>query len=77
MMRDVLHYLAFVASLYMVGLGLRMLTQFILSPGSIYPSPLPGDFDFWFDWFPLAMLGFALLFCSLHRIIKGYSRSID
>jgi hypothetical protein len=41
----------------MLAHGLRMMTQGLFFPQSIYPAPIPTSIDFWFDWFTLAVLG--------------------
>jgi hypothetical protein len=46
----------------MIAHGLRMMTQGLLYPNSIYPAPVPTSIDFWFDWFTLAVLGFIILY---------------
>ena len=49
-----------VAGSMMIAHGLRMMTQGLFFPQSIYPAPLPTSLDFWFDWFTLAVIGFFL-----------------
>jgi hypothetical protein len=46
----------------MIAHGLRMMSQGLLYPNSIYPAPVPTSIDFWFDWFTLAVLGSILFY---------------
>jgi hypothetical protein len=41
--------------------GLRMLMQFKIAPGSVYPAPTPSGFDWWFDWLTLASIGMLIV----------------
>lgn len=50
------------AGCWLFGIGFRMITQFILNPGSIYPAQTPENFDFWFDWLPQVPLGIYILY---------------
>jgi len=46
----------------MIAHGLRMMSQGLFFPNSIYPAPVPSSIDFWFDWFTLAVLGSVLFY---------------
>lgn len=44
----------------MIAHALRMITQGIFFPNSIYPAPLPTELDFWFDWVILLVFGISV-----------------
>lgn len=54
--------------------SLRMMTQWIIAPGSIYPAPVPWLFDFWFDWTTGALLGFSTLVYGIYKVHKRLDR---
>ena len=51
----------------MIAHGLRMMTQGIFFPDSIYPAPVPSTIDFWFDWFLLSLLGLIIIVIGAQR----------
>lgn len=50
------------AGSWLTGIGLRMITQFLILPNSIYLAQTPNNFDFWFDWLPQVPLGLLMLY---------------
>ena len=64
----------------MVAHGLRMMTQGLFFPHSIYPAPVPTSFDFWFDWFTLTVMGivvFALGIFSFYHQMKQQTEDMQ
>ncbi len=58
----------------MIAHGLRMMTQGIFFPNSIYPAPVPTTVDFWFDWFILSVLGIIIVVIGMKRWIQWIRR---
>ena len=54
----------------MVAHGMRMMTQGLFFPHSIYPAPVPTSFDFWFDWFTLCVLGCIIVYIGATRWVQ-------
>lgn len=50
----------------MIAHGLRMMSQGLFYPNSIYSAPVPTGIDFWFDWFTLAVLGSLLFYQGIN-----------
>ena len=46
----------------MIAHGLRMMTQGMFFPNSIYQAPVPTGLDFWFDWFTLCLIGIIIFY---------------
>jgi hypothetical protein len=51
----------------MIAHGLRMMSQGLFYPNSIYPAPVPTSIDFWFDWFTLCLFGIIILFIGWNQ----------
>lgn len=47
--------------LWLFGVGLRMLTNYLWDSSMVYPTPTPAMFDWWFDWLPMVPLGIFML----------------
>jgi hypothetical protein len=52
----------------MIAHGLRMMTQGIFFPDSIYPAPVLSSIDFWFDWFVLCLFGIGIVFIGAKQL---------
>jgi hypothetical protein len=65
-------FILILSGVWLFGVGLRMITQFMTGPNEIYLPPIPiGDtwrtWDFWFDWFPMVPLGLSLLYLAFRK----------
>jgi len=56
----------------MIAHGLRMITQGLLYPQSIYPAPVPTSLDFWFDWVILLIFGICVFTIGFRQWIQSH-----
>lgn len=67
--------ISLLGGLWLISIGLRFCTQFIIAPDAILNCPVPfgGGWDtwnFWFDFFPMVIFGSYILFNSMLAISK-------
>jgi hypothetical protein len=69
-------FVAVVAGCWLFGVGFRMVTNYVVNPGTVYPSPTPFMFDWWFDWLPMVFLGLYLISYGWCCIMDYMNRNV-